>query len=89
LSETSEPRQSTFRVRVDVLLLAYSVEKLPDVVHGRSFKEELIRFVPGDIQERTLSKDKFYKFLENEISQLLRTIRAGSKNSESESAFQM
>lgn len=48
--------------------------RLPDIIHGKEFREQITRFLPMDVQERTLLKDKFYLFLQNEISSLLREL---------------
>lgn len=51
------------------LLINYDF--LPDIIHGAQFKEEMARFIPMDVQERTLNKGKFYDFLVVEIQGLL------------------
>lgn len=45
--------------------------RLPEIIHGRAFKAEMARFIPADVQERTLNKGKFYEFLVSEIQGLL------------------
>jgi len=55
-----------------------TLSQLPSIVHGNEFKAQMSRFIPTNIQERTLSKDKFYLFLENEISKLLTEVRSTS-----------
>ena len=34
------------------------------------------RFIPMDVQERTLSKEKFYVFLENKIANILQELHS-------------
>lgn len=46
--------------------------RLPEIIHGAAFRDELIRFIPIDVQERTLSRAKFYDALAAEIRDLLR-----------------
>lgn len=46
--------------------------RLPEIIHGAEFKNELTRFIPMAVQERTLSKAKFYDALVNEIRDQLR-----------------
>jgi hypothetical protein len=46
-------------------------ERLPDIIQGESFRNEMRRFLPGDVWERTLEKEKFSIFLINEIKELL------------------
>lgn len=47
------------------------LNRLADIVRGKSFKDEMSRFIPMDVQERTLKKDKFIDFLINENKALL------------------
>ncbi|OGT67644.1 MAG: hypothetical protein A3I12_01435 [Gammaproteobacteria bacterium RIFCSPLOWO2_02_FULL_38_11] len=44
---------------------------LSSIVKGKAFYEEMSRFIPDDIQEKTLKKEKFLDFLNNEIHALL------------------
>ena len=53
------------------------IERLPDIVHGKGFQEQMSRFLPLDVQERTLKKEKFHTFLSNEITQLLNEVKSG------------
>lgn len=46
-------------------------QRLPDIIHGAQFKKEMARFIPMDVQKRTLNKGKFYDFLVVEIQGLL------------------
>lgn len=48
---------------------------LEDIIHGKAFRDEMSRFIPMDIQERTLQKEKFLVYLTNEIQQLLSKVR--------------
>ncbi|MBS3779866.1 MAG: hypothetical protein KGY41_05695, partial [Desulfovermiculus sp.] len=48
---------------------------LPAIVHGEAFKSEMTRFLPMDVQERTLRKNKFCDFLTGEIRAMLDTVR--------------
>ncbi len=41
------------------------------IVHGKMFMDEMSRFIPVDVQERTLKKAKFLEFLINEDRALL------------------
>lgn len=47
------------------------IEKLDEIVRSKDFKNELSRFIPLDVQERTLLKEKFIDFLINEDKSLL------------------
>lgn len=51
--------------------------RLPDIIHGKPFQDEMSRFIPMDVQERTLLKDGFYAFLVQEIQELLDAVKLG------------
>jgi len=55
--------------------LAAMWQRLPDIVHGSQFRQEMARFIPTEVQERTLKKDKFYDFLVVEIRDLLQDLK--------------
>lgn len=50
------------------------IDRLPGIIHGKEFKELMSRFLPLDVQERTLLKEKFYVFLQNETITMLRNL---------------
>ena len=50
-------------------------ERLPEIVQGRAFMNEMRRFLPMEVQERTLLKAKFLEFRAGEISDLLGEVR--------------
>lgn len=47
------------------------VENLPIIVRGKEFRDQMSRFIPSDVQERTLLKDKFLALLASETSDAL------------------
>ncbi|CCK78966.1 nucleotidyl transferase AbiEii/AbiGii toxin family protein [Desulfobacula toluolica] len=47
---------------------------LPEIVHGKAFRDQMSRFIPLDVQERTLFKEKFYIFLINETALLFQEL---------------
>lgn len=47
------------------------LHNLEEVIHGKLFLNEMMRFTPVDAQERTLQKEKFLDFLYQEIKSLL------------------
>lgn len=49
--------------------------RLPEIIHGAAFANEMGRFLPGDVQQRTLAKPKFLDFLVLEIDGLLLEVR--------------
>lgn len=64
-------------------------QRLPDIVHGQAFKDEMVRFIPLDVQQRTLQKEGFYEFLINETRGLLSDVKTGWTDSGSNSKFTM
>ena len=55
------------------------IERLPDIIHGKDFRDQMSRFIPRDVQERTLLKERFLELLERETTEALRD--AGTKQS--------
>lgn len=49
--------------------------RLPEIVHGAEFSNEMSRFLPGYVQQRTIVKPKFLDFLVTEIDQMLMEVR--------------
>jgi hypothetical protein len=47
------------------------IERLPGIVHGKEFRDQMSRFVPQDAQERTLLKERFLELLERETAEVL------------------
>ncbi len=47
------------------------IGRLPEIIHGKEFRDQMSRFIPLDVQERTLSKEKFLALLENETGKIL------------------
>jgi predicted nucleotidyltransferase component of viral defense system len=48
------------------------IERLPRIIEGKEFKDQMSRFIPSDVQERTLFKDKFLTLLVNETTRALK-----------------
>lgn len=55
------------------VLVARLVERLPGIIHGKEFRDQMSRFIAQDVQERTLRKEKFLELLEREIAQALQS----------------
>ena len=51
------------------------VQQLDDIICGKEFMNEMSRFIPMDVQRRTLQKDKFIELLINENKTLLGQVR--------------
>ncbi len=49
------------------------VARLPEITHSKAFTDELSRFLPFDVQARTLHKEKFRNYLANEVGALLKS----------------
>ena len=47
------------------------IGRLPDIIHGKEFRDQMSRFIPLDVQERTLLKEKFLTLLGNETGKVL------------------
>jgi hypothetical protein len=48
------------------------VGRLPDIVHGREFRDQMARFIPLDVQERTLLKPKYLDGLQSAVARLVK-----------------
>ena len=47
------------------------IGRLPGILHGSEFRDQMSRFIPVDVQEGTLRKEKFLALLEAETAELL------------------
>ncbi len=47
-----------YAVKIDKM-----IEQLPGIIYGKEFKDQMSRFLPTDIQERTILNEKFLYFL--------------------------
>lgn len=52
------------------------IERLPEIVHGREFQDQMSRFIPLDVQQRTLLSESFLTILQNEMIGLLAKAKA-------------
>lgn len=53
------------------------IGRLPDIIKGKLFRDEMNRFLPADVIERTLAKERFSDFLQNRVISLLVETRDG------------
>lgn len=51
------------------------IGRLPEIIEGKPFRDEMNRFLPADVIERTLAKDKFFDFLKSRVTGLLTEVR--------------
>lgn len=56
--------------------LENTIANIEKIIYSEGFNNELSRFIPLDVQERTLKKDKFKDFLINETKLLLSNLKA-------------
>ena len=54
--------------------LRVTISRLDEIVRSTPFKQEMLRFIPQGIQERTLHRDGFDTFLANEVKSLLHRV---------------
>lgn len=52
------------------------IMNIKQIIHGDRFYHELSRFIPLDVQERTLKKEKFKDFLTHEMTLLLSDLKS-------------
>lgn len=72
--------------------LSHLLERLPEIIQSDAFSAQMRRFIPADVQERTLNKSAFYDFLCREIQQLYQSLQQqlyGSPKSEVSNEFTM
>lgn len=55
--------------------LEETISRLPEIIEGKSFRDEMNRFLPRDVIERTLAQKKFTEFLQNRVASLLEQVR--------------
>jgi len=51
-------------------------DKLPDIIWGKDFQDTLSRFIPVDVQARTLARDGFLDHLILSTGELIQTAQA-------------
>ncbi|PQQ38410.1 nucleotidyl transferase AbiEii/AbiGii toxin family protein [Photorhabdus laumondii] len=70
--------------------LANILTRLPAIIKGDAFLNEMQRFIPQDVQKRTLHKEKFFTFLTTEIADMLQRVQNSLNScSTSENEFNM
>ena len=60
-------------------LTARLVERLPGIVRGKDFRDQMSRFIPQDVQERTLLKNRFLEMLALETAEVLQGVAHWSR----------
>lgn len=71
--------QKVVDYRIDNYLakLNAMIPRVSEIVSGASFQNEMQRFLPVDVFERTLGKDKFQTYLTDTLTDLLLTVQKG------------
>jgi len=69
--------------------LVVMVERLPEIIHGEKFKQEMKRFLPEEVQQRTLQKEKFVGFLITEIQGLLNDVKSRISGQQLDDEFRL
>ncbi|MGO1658854.1 MAG: nucleotidyl transferase AbiEii/AbiGii toxin family protein [Marinobacter sp.] len=60
------------------------IPRLPEIVAGKNFQDEMARFLPADVHERTLGQDKFQSYLTTTLTDLLTTVQTELGHDQSE-----
>ena len=55
-------------------LVVALIDRLHAIVYGKEFRDQMLRFIPHEVQERTLLKDKFLGMLVEETGGVLRSV---------------
>ena len=63
------------------------IARSPTIVAGTAFKDEMKRFLPTDVYDRTLDKEKFEGFLISSITGLYKELRQKLYNRQSKPEF--
>lgn len=84
-----EKKIDDYRLKNYELMLKTMIEKIPGIVTGKKFRSEMQRFLPTDIYDRTLGKDKFEGFLINTVTTLLTEVSQHLNNEQVEPEFKM
>jgi len=58
------------------VMLGTMIGRIPEIVAGNQFKDEMRRFTPSNIFERTLGQEKFEHFLVKNVTQILKGLQS-------------
>lgn len=70
-------------------MLDSMISRIPNIVANHAFKEEMKRFLPTDVYDRTLGKEKFQGFLIRTTTDLLKELKQKLYGQQSTPAFLM
>lgn len=69
LQKVQDYKVKNFKIHLENMKM-----QLHDIIYGRKFKDEITRFLPFIVQEKTLLNDKFLQLLENNVRELMEQI---------------
>jgi len=78
-----------YKIKDYVIKLDKMINRIDEIIKGKDFYSEMSRFVPSDVQERTLEKEKFKDFLSVEIKKMLSDLRKIFDGEKRDEEFQM
>ena len=68
--KVNDYRLDDFEQRLDQL-----IRNIPEMVSGGGLKTEMRRFIPADVYERTLGKEKFESYLSGTLQKLFSRLK--------------
>ena len=71
----AQRKMEDFRLSGSMEMLDDMMERLPGIVAGVEFQNEMKRFLPSDIYDRTLGRKKFERFLTQTVVGLFKELR--------------
>lgn len=78
-------RLDDYPVRLDKMLA-----RIPGIIAGKNFHDEMKRFLPADVYERTLGQDKFQSYLTATLTDQLITVQTAlGREQSAEPSFRM
>lgn len=82
-------KMEDYRLSGGTEMLDDMMERLPDIVAGAELRNEMKRFLPSDVYDRTLGRKKFEGFLTQTVVGLLKEVKQGLHGVQSDEEFQM
>jgi predicted nucleotidyltransferase component of viral defense system len=70
-SELVEKKINDYKIQDFQGKLERMISMVPDIVAGSSFQDEMRRFIPSSVYQRTLGQNKFQSYLVDTVSELL------------------
>ena len=65
------------------------IHEIDEIIKGKKFHDEMSRFIPTDVQERTQQKEKFKNFLITEIKGMLIKVNLHLQGDQHNDEFEM